>query len=131
MSREKSNQLNLLQKNSCHRQRSIGVCSFVGGMKRCCDIANLLSGHQTDSPFTPHQCCQRARIGRFRVAAIDMPGTGESGMALTADADAIYQELLATLAPTGRKAVLGVSFGGHWAAKLALLGQHAVCTLPG
>ena len=63
-----------------------------------------------------------ARFGRFRVVAIDMPGTGESRMALTANSDSIYQELLAMLAPTGPKALFGISFGGHWAAKLALLG---------
>lgn len=84
----------------------------------------LLSGGVDTGKMELHRlACLLAKIGRFRVAAIDMPGTGESGMALTADADAIYQELLAALAPTARKAVLGVSFGGHWAAKLALLGQ--------
>ena len=67
--------------------------------------------------------CVLAGAGRFRVAAIDMPGTAESGQPLTADAHLVYQGLLATLAPTGRKAVLGVSFGGHWAAKLALMGS--------
>lgn len=63
-----------------------------------------------------------ARLGRFRVAAIDMPGTSESGVLLSADAEQIYLDLLNTLAPSGRKAVFGVSFGAHWAAKLALLG---------
>lgn len=63
-----------------------------------------------------------ARVGRFRVAAIDMPGMGETRIPLTADADGIYRDLLSALAPTGPKAVFGISFGGHWAAKLALQG---------
>ncbi|WP_312967154.1 alpha/beta fold hydrolase [Acinetobacter gerneri] len=64
-----------------------------------------------------------AKLGDFRVAAIDMPGTGESGVNLTPSSENIYIELLNTLAPTGRKAIVGVSYGGHWAAKLALLGK--------
>ncbi len=63
-----------------------------------------------------------ARLGRFRVAAIDMPGTGESKVPLAPDSDRIYHDILSELAPTGRKALLGISFGGHWAAKLALQG---------
>jgi len=62
-----------------------------------------------------------AKVGRFRVAAMDMPGNAESGT-LRADCEDIYLELLAILAPTGPKAAFGASFGGHWAAKLALLG---------
>jgi hypothetical protein len=67
----------------------------------------LSGGVDTGKMELNRLACLLARIGRFRVAAIDMPGTGESRMALTADAENIYQELLATLAPTGKKAVLG------------------------
>lgn len=82
----------------------------------------LLSGGVDTGKVELHRlACLLTRLGRFRVAAVDMPGTAESGMALTADAHLIYQGLLGALAPTGRRAVLGVSFGGHWAAKLALL----------
>ncbi|WP_410210140.1 alpha/beta fold hydrolase [Aquirhabdus sp.] len=64
-----------------------------------------------------------ARVGRFRVAAVDMPGTCESraAMLLKPDAEQLYLELLRILAPTGPVGVMGVSFGGHWAAKLALM----------
>lgn len=83
----------------------------------------LLSGGVDTGKMELHRLAYLlAKIGRFRVAAMDMPGTGENRMALTADAENIYRDLLATLAPTGRKAIIGVSFGGHWAAKLALLG---------
>lgn len=83
----------------------------------------LLSGGVDTGKMELHRLAYiLAQAGRFRVAAIDMPGTGETRVPLTAAAEGIYQELLAVLAPSGPKAVLGVSFGGHWAAKLALLG---------
>lgn len=82
----------------------------------------LLSGGVDTGKVELHRlACLLAQMGRFRVAAIDMPGTAESGLPLTADAHLTYQGLLNALAPNGRKAVVGVSFGGHWAAKLALL----------
>jgi len=83
----------------------------------------LLSGGVDTGKIELHRIASLlARFGRFRVAAMDMPGTGESRLALTPAADEIYRELLAALAPTGPKALLGISFGGHWAAKLALQG---------
>ncbi|MEU8837434.1 alpha/beta hydrolase, partial [Streptomyces sp900116325] len=59
------------------------------------------------------------------VAAVDMPGTGESTVPLSPDADRILTGLVAELwhiygQPVG---FYGISFGGHWAAKLALSGQ--------
>ncbi|WP_113704744.1 alpha/beta hydrolase [Nonomuraea lactucae] len=65
------------------------------------------------------------------VAAIDMPGTGESVQPLGPDSDRVLSGVVDLL----RKrhglpvAFLGLSFGGHWAAKLAMLGQvdAAVC----
>jgi len=62
-----------------------------------------------------------ALVGRFRVAAIDMPGTGESAIALAGDAHRIYEGVLAELHHGAKRGVWGVSFGGHWAAKLACL----------
>ncbi|ALU91323.1 hypothetical protein Hrubri_4176 [Herbaspirillum rubrisubalbicans M1] len=82
----------------------------------------LLSGGVDTGKMELHRlACLLCRAGRFRVAAMDMPGTAESGVALTADSHQLYQHWLDALAPSGRKAVLGVSFAGHWAAKLALL----------
>src|SRR5207248_4350812 len=66
------------------------------------------------------------RIARFTgltVAALDMPGTGESRLALTPDADPVLAaavEQLARRYRARRTSFFGISFGGHWAAKLAL-----------
>ncbi|WP_165977434.1 alpha/beta fold hydrolase [Nonomuraea diastatica] len=60
------------------------------------------------------------------VAVLDMPGTGESRVPLAADADTILAAAVQRIAEhTGarRTAFLGISFGGHWAAKLALTGR--------
>lgn len=70
-----------------------------------------------------------ARITRFTgisVAAMDMPGTGESRVPLAPDADRVYAEVVgAVRRMTGavRIGFLGLSFGGHWAAKLAINGD--------
>jgi esterase FrsA len=60
-----------------------------------------------------------ARVGRFRVAAIDMPGTGESEVQLAGDSHVIYEGVIAALRGNTKAGIWGVSFGGHWAAKLA------------
>ena len=66
-----------------------------------------------------------ALLGGFLVAAIDMPGTGESSVALAADSEEIYLGVLNQLKKEAgtrcKTGVVGVSFGGHWSAKLALL----------
>lgn len=65
-----------------------------------------------------------ALAGGFRVAVMDLPGTGESTVALANDCDAIYRGVIGQLNTHGVKtAMVGISFGGHWAAKLAL-GAH-------
>ncbi|POZ63595.1 alpha/beta fold hydrolase [Chromobacterium alticapitis] len=64
-----------------------------------------------------------ALLGRFRVLAMDMPGTGESARSLRPDAENDYRAWLDHFAGEGRRALLGISFGGHWAAKLALMGE--------
>lgn len=56
-----------------------------------------------------------------RVVSIDMPGTGESTVPLTPSADEVYGGVLGAVGGN-RKAMWGMSFGGHWAAKLALRG---------
>ena len=63
------------------------------------------------------------RLGGFRVAAIDMPGTGESAIPLAPDADEVYRGVLAgTRGGSARTASFGLSAGGPWAAKLVLTG---------
>lgn len=60
------------------------------------------------------------------VAAMDMPGTGESAVALAPDADEIVDGVIAQVAErvgARRSAYLGISFGGHWAVKLAATGR--------
>ena len=65
-----------------------------------------------------------ALLGGFRVAVLDMPGTGESPIALARDGDAIYRGVIGHLNHDGgRTAIMGISFGGHWAARLAFDGQ--------
>jgi len=62
-----------------------------------------------------------AVFGGFRVAAMDMPGTAESTVALRPDADLIYCGVIEKLnVEQVKTAIVGISFGGHWAAKLAL-----------
>jgi esterase FrsA len=59
------------------------------------------------------------------VIAIDMPGTGESEVSLAPDSDRILSAALAAASNeigAGRTGFFGISFGGHWAAKLALGG---------
>lgn len=62
-------------------------------------------------------------IGRFTVVAMDMPGTGETDTPLQADCDSVYRSVLAHFDTRNGKAIVGISFGGHWAAKLALQGD--------
>jgi len=65
-----------------------------------------------------------ARLTGWTVAALDMPGTGESRVPLAPDADLILRAAIDELKGDlrlARCAFFGISFGGHWAAKLALL----------
>jgi esterase FrsA len=69
-----------------------------------------------------------ALAGRFDVAAIDMPGTGESEVPLhLEDAEKVYLGVIEHLKGERKRpaktAVLGISFGAIWAAKLALQGN--------
>jgi esterase FrsA len=66
-----------------------------------------------------------AQFGGFRVVALDMPGTGESTVSLASDSEIIYQSVIQAFQShrAVKTGILGVSFGGHWAAKLALLGS--------
>ncbi|WP_052745345.1 alpha/beta fold hydrolase [Streptomyces sp. WM6386] len=59
------------------------------------------------------------------VVCVDMPGTGEAPGPLTPDADRLLAGLVSELRrwrPGAPVACLGLSFGGHWAVKLALRG---------
>lgn len=62
------------------------------------------------------------KLGGVRVVAIDMPGTGETGGVMSPRSHEVYEGILDNLAPLGsvKRGILGISFGGHWAAKLAL-----------
>jgi esterase FrsA len=63
-----------------------------------------------------------SRRGRVDVVAFDMPGTGESTVALAGDAEEIYRGVVDRVRADMPIGVMGISFGGHWAAKLALEG---------
>ncbi len=56
---------------------------------------------------------------------VDMPGTGESQVPLAPDADTILLEVIERVRGrgNGQVAFVGFSFGGLWAAKLALTGS--------
>lgn len=64
-----------------------------------------------------------ALYGGFTVVAMDMPGTGETDVPLQSESDLVYRAVMAQLGGAGKKAIVGISFGGHWAAKLALRGD--------
>jgi len=65
-----------------------------------------------------------SRLGRLDITVFDMPGTGESTVPLAADADEIYAGVLNHIRVVGQPTgVMGISFGGLWAAKLALSGS--------
>jgi esterase FrsA len=67
-----------------------------------------------------------ARATGLTVAALDMPGTGESRVPLSPDSDRVLAGAigqLARLERAERTGFFGISFGGHWAAKLALTGR--------
>lgn len=67
-----------------------------------------------------------ALLTGMTVAVLDMPGTGESEVPLACDADEILAgavEQLADRLGARRTAFFGISFGGHWSAKLALTGR--------
>jgi esterase FrsA len=59
-------------------------------------------------------------LGGLAVVSMDMPGTGESRVALTPDADGIFRGVIARAARGRRVGLWGISFGGYWAARLAL-----------
>ncbi|WP_189958608.1 alpha/beta hydrolase [Streptomyces alanosinicus] len=59
------------------------------------------------------------------VVSVDMPGTGEAPGPLTPDGDLLLSALVGEIRrwrPGEPVAYLGLSFGGHWAVKLALRG---------
>lgn len=87
----------------------------------------LLSGGVDTGKMALHRLAVGLANLGMQVAAIDMPGTGETPGPLDATCDRVYAQVLqAVTADAGRgvrKGMIGISFGGHWAAKLALLGE--------
>ena len=84
----------------------------------------LLSGGVDTGKMELHRIALLlTKLGRLRVVAMDMPGTAESDTPLTGDADGVYRAILDQFRGHRKIGVLGVSFGGHWAAKLALRGD--------
>ena len=62
-------------------------------------------------------------MARIDVVIFDMPGTGESEVPLAGDAETIYRGVVDAVRTQGLPVgVMGMSFAGLWAAKLALEG---------
>ncbi|TDR82875.1 alpha/beta hydrolase [Paludibacterium purpuratum] len=71
-----------------------------------------------------HLALTLARFGGLRVCVLDMPGTGETTLPLEPNSHLVYQQAIDQLRdPAARAGMLGISIGGHWAAKLAMLGS--------
>ncbi|MBV8048491.1 MAG: alpha/beta fold hydrolase [Paludibacterium sp.] len=83
-----------------------------------------LSGGVYIGKFELHQLAVAlARYGGLRVCALDMPGTGETTLPLEPDSQEVYRQVIDQLRdPSARTGMLGISIGGHWAAKLAMQG---------
>ncbi|WJR33782.1 alpha/beta fold hydrolase [Mycobacteroides immunogenum] len=65
-----------------------------------------------------------ARLTGFAVVALDNPGTGETTAPISPHADRIVAETISAVASgSGPVGMVGVSFAGLWAAKLALDGR--------
>jgi esterase FrsA len=86
----------------------------------------LLSGGVDTGKMELHRLAIGLALSGLRVAAIDMPGTGETAGPLSPGSHGVYVQVLDALSRDGsrplKRGILGISFGGHWAAKLALLG---------
>lgn len=65
-----------------------------------------------------------ARATGFTVVALDNPGTGETTAPITPNAERIVAETIRAIAPAAEEPIgmIGVSFAGLWAAKLAIDG---------
>ncbi|KWD10624.1 hypothetical protein WM34_08940 [Burkholderia ubonensis] len=88
-----------------------------------CPVVCVTGGVDTGKMELHRLALALAMFGRFTVVAMDMPGTGEMTVSLQPDSHQVYRSVLSGFGGQRRKAMLGVSFGGHWAAKLALLGE--------
>lgn len=83
----------------------------------------LMSGGLDTYKIELHQfALALARVTRLTLAVMDMPGTGETEANLEPHSEQTYRAVLQALPGPNRRGVLGVSFGGHWAAKMAVLG---------
>jgi esterase FrsA len=102
---------------------AVPVHVFRRRRRRLNSLLVLTGGVDTlkmDLHFLANMIAQRTGL---TVAAMDMPGTGESEVALAQDADEIYASVAQTLRSefhADRVGIFGLSFGGHWAAKLAI-----------
>lgn len=96
---------------------------FERGRRKSTPLVCLTGGVDTLKMELHRLAIALAIFGGFRVAVMDMPGTGESTVSLQPDADVIYRGVIEELKSDHSKtAIIGISFGGHWAAKLALSG---------
>ena len=69
---------------------------------------------------------QALQAAGMSTCAVDMPGVGECPIKASTTADALYSAVIDTLekrpdVDAGRIAIMGRSFGGYWAAKMAFV----------
>ncbi len=88
----------------------------------------LLSGGVDTHKMELHRLALAlAWLGGLRVAALDMPGTAESTIAGSEHSHLIYEAIIEVLRNEGgqgtKVGMMGISFGGYWAALLALTGK--------
>src|SRR5437763_6842344 len=99
------------------------VVHLLRARRRSRDVVLVLCGGVDTWKVELHRLgAMIARATGWTVAAVDMPGTGESRVALAPDADVVLAGAIDRLAaelPARRTAFFGISFGGRWAAKLA------------
>ena len=120
--------------NIPYRGESVLVATHVYALDRSepAPLVVLSGGVDTWKMELHRLAVQLMRWGKFRVVVMDMPGTGESPVFLKPDAELLYKGVIdywknQTKLRPPRIGIVGMSFGGHWALKLALQGEVDAC----
>ena len=100
-------------------------CLSEPGLTADAPVLLYMGGADTWKMDVHHTAVGFSRAVGAHLVLVDMPGTGESQVKLTPDADTILLEVIERVRRrgNGHVAFVGFSFGGLWAAKLALTGS--------